>query len=180
MSDLAQELRGVSLFLQRVTIIGRAHDLDGIGDHLPALSFALRCDERAAHHDGSASDEMLHRGVIRQGVFRDDLQVPQAGAVVQFEEGKILRIAPGAHPSLDQHPLDRPGAVQSVPDGSGREHGRKFAGRSRSYKGKDRRMLGRGSLPILCANGDASGRRAERQVVAQHFGDAIHHVIELE
>ncbi len=135
MSDLAQELRGVSLFLQRVTIIGRAHDLDGIGDHLPALSFALRCDERAAHHDGSARDEMLHRGVIRERIFRDDLQVPQAGAIVQFDEGKILRIAPSADPSLHQHSPDRLGAVQSVPDGSGRKHGRKFAGRSRSYKG---------------------------------------------
>ena len=39
--DLAQELRGVSLFLERVTVVERADNLDGIGHQLPALPFPL-------------------------------------------------------------------------------------------------------------------------------------------
>ena len=45
MGDLAQEFRRVPLLLQRVAVIRWADDLDGIGDHFPALAFALGGDE---------------------------------------------------------------------------------------------------------------------------------------
>ena len=46
---------------------------------------------------------MLHLGIIRQRVLRDDLQIAQAGTVIQFDKGKILRIAPRPHPALHQN-----------------------------------------------------------------------------
>ena len=51
MRDLAQELRRVSLFLERISVVRRAHDFDLVRHDFPALSFALRRDQLAAHHD---------------------------------------------------------------------------------------------------------------------------------
>ena len=82
----------------------------------PALPFALRCDECALDPNGGPGNEPLHRGIIWQGVFRDDLQVPQAGTVVQLDERKILRVAACAHPALHLYRFERRSALQGLLD----------------------------------------------------------------
>jgi len=86
MRDLAQELGRVALLLQRIAVARFTDNFDLFGDNFPALTFALRCDECAFYPNGSTGNEALHRGIIWQRVFCDDLQVPQAGTVVQFDE----------------------------------------------------------------------------------------------
>ena len=101
MRDLAKKFRRVPFLLERIGIIRRADDLDLVGDQFPFLSFALRGDKRAAHPDRSAGGQLLNVGIIRERIPRDDLEIAQRRAVVQFDERKILRITPGPHPALD-------------------------------------------------------------------------------
>ena len=49
----------------------------------------------------------------RAGIH-DHLHVGEAGAVVQFEEGEALRVAPGADPAFDGHRFLRFGSGQDV------------------------------------------------------------------
>ena len=101
MSDFAKKFRRMPLLLQRIGIIGGSYDLDLVRNQLPFLSFTLRRDQRAAHNDRRSSCKALHSRVIGQRVFCDDLQISQAGAVVEFDERKILRITTGPNPALD-------------------------------------------------------------------------------
>ena len=116
MSDFAKKFRRMALFLERVGIVGGSHDLDLLGNQFPFLSFALRRDQRANCANGCARAQPLHRRIIRQRIFRNDLKVAQARAIVQFYERKIFRIAPGPHPSLNQNRIDRCSALQSILD----------------------------------------------------------------
>ena len=122
MRDLAQKLRRVPFLLQRIGVVRRADDFDFVRHDFPALAFALRRHQRAAHRDRSARDQMLDRRVIRQRVLRDDLKIAQAGAIVQLDERKIFRIAPRPHPALDLNARDRRGTLQGGFDGSGSWH----------------------------------------------------------
>src|SRR5438128_4270147 len=107
MRDLAQELRGMPLLLQRIGVVRATDDIDVVGGDFPALALALGSDERAAYYYRGAGGEALHGRVIGQRVPGDDLKIAQAGAVVQFNERKILRITPGPHPALDLDGVDR-------------------------------------------------------------------------
>ena len=100
MRDLAQELRRVPLFLERIRVVRGADDFDFIGHDFPALSFALRSDQRAPNRNGSPGNQTLNLRIIRQRVLRDDLEIAQARAIVQLDEGKILRITPRPDPAL--------------------------------------------------------------------------------
>jgi len=81
----------------------------------------LRRDQGAANANSSAGCHSLHRSVIRERVFRDDLKIPQARAVVHLDKRKIFRIAPRPHPALDLNRVDRRGALQCVFDWSWRK-----------------------------------------------------------
>ena len=53
-------------FLERIGIVRAADDLDLVGHDFPALAFALRRHQLAAHDDRSAGDQMLNLRIIRQ------------------------------------------------------------------------------------------------------------------
>src|SRR5262245_21571987 len=115
MRDLTQEFRRVSLFLEWISFVGGADDRNIARDQFPFLPLALRRNQRAAHDNRSASAEALDGCVIRQRIFlRNDLKIAQRGAVIQLDERKILRIAAGAHPSLDAYSIKRCHALQCI------------------------------------------------------------------
>ncbi len=119
----------MSFLLQGIAVIRRANDGYFIRDYLPVLSLALRCDQRSSHQYGSAGDQPLHRRIIRQAVFGDDLQIPQAGAVVEFDKRKILGITTRSHPALHQYGRDRRSPIQSIFDRCRRQHGGRWTKR---------------------------------------------------
>ena len=69
MRDLAQELRRVSLFLERITFIGVTENLDTSSDEFPFLSFALRWNQCSLRNNRSASAEALDLCVIPQRIL---------------------------------------------------------------------------------------------------------------
>ena len=111
MSDFTEKFRRVSLFLERVGIVRGSNDVDCVRNQFPFLSFSLRRHQRASHSQGRAGSESLDCGVIGQVAFRDDLQIAQRRAVVQFDERKIFRITPCTHPPLDLNRIDRGSAL---------------------------------------------------------------------
>jgi hypothetical protein len=122
MRDLAQKFRRVPFFLERISFIGVTDNLDVSRDQFPFLSFALRREQRALHNNRSASPEPLDVCVIRQRILlRDDLEIAQRRAVVQFDKRKVLRITSGADPSLHTSRLDRCGALEGILDRSWRK-----------------------------------------------------------
>src|SRR5438874_7769226 len=129
MRDFAQELWSMSLLLQGIAVIRRANNGYFIRDYFPVLSLALRCDQRSSHQYGSAGDQPLHRRIIRQAVFGDDLQIPQAGAVVEFDKGKILGITTRSHPALHQYGRDGRSPIQCIVDRRRRQHGGRWTKR---------------------------------------------------
>ena len=80
------------------------------------LAFALRRNQCAVHDNRSARDQMLHCVVVRQGILRNDLKIAQARAIVQLDEGEILRIAAGPHPSPHLNGRDRRLTFQGILD----------------------------------------------------------------
>ena len=75
MSDFTEKLRRVPLFLERIGIVGRSDNFDIVRGELPFLSFTLRWNQRATHHDRCPGAEPLDRRVIRQRVSRNDLEI---------------------------------------------------------------------------------------------------------
>ena len=136
MRDLAEELRSVPLFLERIGVVRGANDFDLIRHNFPALALSLGRDQLALHLNGGARDQMLHGVVVGQRVLRDNLKIAQTGAVVQFNEGEVLRITPGSHPALHKDSVLGRIARKSVYDSSGCNHRRQFAGRSSFDKTK--------------------------------------------
>ena len=116
MRDLAQELRRVTFFLERIRIVRGADDFYFLRDHFPTLAFPLGRDQRAAHRNGRSRDQMLDRVIVRQRVLRDDLKILEAGAVVQLNEREILRIPPGSHPAAHLNRRSGRSALQSILD----------------------------------------------------------------
>src|ERR1700731_1763297 len=103
MSDLAQKLGSVSLFLQRVSIISCSDDVDLVGHDLPVLAFALRGDEVAMHAYRGAGGQTLDRAVIVQRVLGNDLQTSQRGTIVQLNKREVLGVAPCSDPALNSN-----------------------------------------------------------------------------
>src|SRR4030095_2287885 len=114
MSDFAQKFRRMSLFLERIAIVGSSYDLDFVRNQLPFLSFTLRRDQRATDGDRCSSCEPLNREVIRQRILRDNLKIAQGRAVIQLDKRKIFGIAAGPHPALHLNRIDWRGALQSI------------------------------------------------------------------
>ena len=117
MGDGAEELEGMPFLFQRIGLgIGNAID-EGCfwrGSRWPVPCPArpgLR-PRRGARADGKLFDFRL---VVRQRGLGDDLDVAEAGAVVQFEEAEArLSIAPRTDPTLNNDILaDRFGLAGS-------------------------------------------------------------------
>src|ERR1051326_6868048 len=117
MRNLAQELRRVTLLLEGICFIRCSHDLDFVRNNIPGLSFALRGDEISADDDRCAGLQALDVCIILKTAFRDDLKIAQTRTVVELDEGKILRVAPSAHPALDLYAGDRRSAGERGFDG---------------------------------------------------------------
>src|ERR1700741_1010915 len=80
---------------------------------------------------------MLHVRVIRQRILRDDLKTAQARAVVQLDERKAFRVAPGPDPALDLDVCERRGGGERVFNGSGPWHAGSLPGDLASTSGKN-------------------------------------------
>ena len=96
--DGAQKLGGVAFFLQRIVLRRLAYQLERSRLHFPALAGGGRGDEFAAHLHRGAGAHLGDRLIAGNGGIGDDLEVAQAGAVVEFDKGKRLGIAAGADP----------------------------------------------------------------------------------
>ena len=93
------------LFLQRVVFGCQVNDFQSTGLDFPALAAALGCHQAAADGDGGAGGQFFDIRIIGQFFIGHDLNVFQAGAVIDLDEGKSFGITPGAHPAFDQHML---------------------------------------------------------------------------
>src|SRR4029077_5625095 len=85
--DLAQKLRRVPLFLERITFVGATDNFDTSRNEFPFLPFALRGHQLALHNNRSTSVEPWDVCVVRQRIlFRDDLKIAQRRAVIQLDK----------------------------------------------------------------------------------------------
>ncbi len=76
-----------------------------MGLDLGGLALAERLAEEAGHGDAAPGGEVFDlRFVVRQRAFGHDLEVAEAGAVVEFQEAEAgLRVAAGADPAGERH-----------------------------------------------------------------------------
>ena len=112
--DGAQELLRMPLFLERITGLRRADQLNARSAQFPFLSRCRGRHQVALDYGGGPGREMGEILGPRRARIHHDLQVREAGAIVQFEKGKTLRIAPGANPALDDQRFLRFGRRQNV------------------------------------------------------------------
>src|SRR5436190_24028363 len=108
----------MAFLLERIALIRRADDFDLVRDNFPRLSFSLRRNEIASHHNRRSRLQTLDVRIILQPAFRDDLKTAQTRSVVQLDERKILRVAAGAHPALDLDARNRLGTGERSFDGN--------------------------------------------------------------
>ena len=100
--DGAQEFVRMALLLEREGgRIGKAEHGHALGADFPLLALAEGFHEVAADAHGGAGVHAFEGGPGFGALINDDLQVLEAGAVVQFEEGEGLGIAAGTHPAAD-------------------------------------------------------------------------------
>ena len=99
--DGAQEFGGMPFFLQGVAVRRRADEADGGGLYFPFL-FAGAGDEFSLDADGGSGGHFADVFVAGNACVCDDLDGCEAGAVVEFDEGECLGVAPSAYPSFDE------------------------------------------------------------------------------
>ena len=114
MRDGAQELLRVALLLQRIRRVRRADQLDARGPQLPFLALRRGGHQLPLDHRRRTRRELGEVFRAGRAGIHDHLHVREAGAVVQFEEGEPLRVAPGADPAFDGHRFLRFGGCQDV------------------------------------------------------------------
>ena len=106
MLDRPQELHAVALFLEGIVRGGSAFHGNLRGFQLQRLlgvgsqSYHAGDDQSRAHILGGNILVMIQRPG-----FHDDLEVPEAGTVVQFDEAKALQVADGAYPAAHRDSL---------------------------------------------------------------------------
>ena len=100
--DGAQNTRTSPLLLHGIRRVGAAVDVDLRRLDLGGLPLRRRLQHFALDADAGAGRQVLDlRFVVRQRRLGDDLDVAQAGAVVEFEEAEAaLGVAAGADPAL--------------------------------------------------------------------------------
>lgn len=119
--DAAQKFRAMAFFLKWVVVGDFAHEFQGSRLHFPSLTGGWRGDEFAPDFDGGTGEHFRDRYVARDACVGDDLQISEAGSVVEFEERKGFRVPAGPHPPGDVEVIGRLGALEHVFDQ--RSHG---------------------------------------------------------
>ena len=114
MGNGAQELLGVALLLQRIGRVRRADQLDARGAQLPFLALRRRGHQLSLDHCRRPCRELGEVFRAWRTGIHDHLHVCETGAVVEFEEGEALGVAPGADPTFDGHCFLRFGGCQDV------------------------------------------------------------------
>ncbi|HPM93131.1 MAG TPA: hypothetical protein PKZ74_10000 [Bacteroidales bacterium] len=99
--DRAEELGRVAFFLQREIFRHSAEQFDRNGLHFPSLTCGGRGDQFPAHLDGCAGAHLRDVFISGNLRVRDDLEISQTGAVVEFDERKRLGIPPRPDPAGD-------------------------------------------------------------------------------
>ena len=111
----AQEFRGVTLLLQRISLRSRTHKLDFSRLDFPLLlAWALYEATQNAH--GRTCRHATNILIAGNTGICHHLDGGQAGAVVHLQEGKSLGIAAGTHPAFHQNLLCRSFAGQRMFD----------------------------------------------------------------
>ena len=103
--DVAQELEGMALGLQRIILRAVAHQREGLRLHLRHAVSAL--NEPAGRLDGRAVSQRLHAGKVLHLLVIDDLHRGKRGAVEKLDESDILLLAMVADPALHRHSLSQ-------------------------------------------------------------------------
>ena len=100
--DGAQVLGRMALLLERVVDRAFAQHAQRLGLQLERLRHIGRDDQAALGLDGAAHGDLFgdFAVIIQAGFLHDDLQVSEAGAVVELDERKVLGFAHGTHPAL--------------------------------------------------------------------------------
>ncbi len=114
MGDIAQELHGMTLLLQRKTVVRRSYQIDFPSLDLPGLPFALGFDQIADYRHRSPRASLLEIIVIGHLSGDHDLQVLQARAIVELQEKEILGVAARPNPPLHEGIFLRGIARQSL------------------------------------------------------------------
>jgi hypothetical protein len=106
MRNRAKEFRRVALLLQRIVGLRAADQHNLARLQFPFLTRALGGDEAAADADRRPRQALGDGFVSGNRGIDDDLKVFEARPVIYFEEGKRLRVSPGAHPAEDAHIIE--------------------------------------------------------------------------
>src|SRR5262249_34112748 len=99
--ELAQELEGVALLLERVVLARGAEHGDALRGELEGLAAARRGTEQALRLDRVAGADAPQLGLgVREAPLGRRLEARPARAARELEEGDALGVARGAHPAL--------------------------------------------------------------------------------
>ena len=98
-----QVLVGVAFFLEGIIRTGLPHKNKIRGFHLPALALSRRFHQRSPDLHRRSGIDRLQKGESRAGFIDDDLDIFQAGAVVELDKGETLGISLGPDPTLYQN-----------------------------------------------------------------------------
>lgn len=100
-SDGAEEFGAVAFFLEWVIGGGGAEEGNFSRVEFPRLGGALGGEPFAVDGDGGAGGHLREMLGAGRACVDDDLEVLEAGAVVEFEEGECFIVAASAHPARD-------------------------------------------------------------------------------
>ena len=114
--DGAEELGGVAFFLEGVVVGGGADEFCLGGADFPSLAFSGALDEFAGDGDGGSGGHFVYLVIAGDTGIDDDLDAFEAGAVVDFQEGKLFGVAAGADPSVDLDGVEGGVALEGVFD----------------------------------------------------------------
>ena len=115
--DFAQELEGVSLFLQGIYIgVGTAVELDALGLNLGLLTFALRLYQRAYHTDAGTGRDGFHLGLGKLREVDYNLYILNGRTIVECNKVDMLIAPARTHPAfhIDLRPVKR--CVEGIDD----------------------------------------------------------------
>ena len=103
-SDSAQELHGVTLFLQRIHFgVGSAIHLDGVSLNFHRLSLTLRFHQSTCHTKAGTRGNLFHQGFVKFGRVGHHLDIAHDRAVVDGDKGHAVVATLGSHPAFHTH-----------------------------------------------------------------------------
>ena len=101
MGNATEKFERVSLLLQRIRGVGDPDEFETSGVDFPFLPGGWRGHQAPFEAHGCPGGKMRDVRVPRNVLVRHYLEVPEAGAIVDFKKRKTLGIPPGADPALD-------------------------------------------------------------------------------